>query len=162
MRTSGSAVELERVRLIAARMFGRGARSRQIAGDLGVHVQTVRQWRRLWLKSGIDGLLHKPHPGRPALLSDAQKQELLQLLREEPTNHGFTRHFWTTAMIADLIRQKFGVDYHHDWVGEMLHALGMSWQKPMRRARERDEAKIAAWRSELWPALLKKVPTTMG
>jgi transposase len=159
MRTPGSALELERVRLIAVRMFERGVPCKQIAQDVGVHVQTVRQWRRIWHKTGAEGLLHKPHPGRPALLGADQKQELLQLLQHEPTAHGFSRHFWTTAMIAELIKQKFGIDYHHDWVGEMLHALGMSWQKPMRRARERDEVKIASWRSELWPQLQKKVPT---
>ena len=161
MRTEGSAVELERVRLVACRMFEREAKPSQIAEDLGVHVQTVRHWRRVWRKSGVDGLRHKPHPGRPALLNDAQKQELLQLLLREPTTLGFTKHLWTTAMIADLIRMKFNVDYHRDWVGEMLHGLGMSWQKPMRRARERDDAKIASWRSEQWPAVLKKVPKTM-
>lgn len=120
-----------------------------------MHPQAVREWRRIYLKLGIDGLRSRSHPGRPALLNDEQKQELLRLLADEPMNHGFERHVWSTAMIAELIRRKFGVDYNHDWVREMLHGLGMSWQKPMRRARERDEARIAAWQSEDWPELLK-------
>jgi transposase len=41
----------------------------------------------------------------------------------------------------------------------ILHELGFSHQKPARRAAERDEARIDAWRGEVWPALLKKVPT---
>lgn len=158
MRTPGSAQELERVRLIACKMFERNATSRQIASDLGVHVQSVREWRRTYKKLGIDGLRLKPHPGRPALLSDEQKQQLLTMLRQEPTAHGFERHFWTTAMIAELIKRTFGIDYNHDWVGEMLHALGLSWQKPMRRARERDEEKIQSWREQVWPEVLKKTP----
>ena len=64
-------------------------------------------------------------------------------------------------MIAELIKREFGVEYNPDWVGEILHALGMSFQKPMRRARERDEQKIAAWRIEVWPELLKKTPRKM-
>lgn len=143
-------------------MFARDEKPRQIAADLDVHVQTVRLWRRVWKKSGIDGLLHKPHPGRPSLLSDLQKQELLQMLQDEPTAHGFDRHFWTTQMISELIKQKFDVEYHHDWVGEMLHGLGLSYQKPARRARERDEQKILAWRTEVWPELLKKTPLKTG
>jgi transposase len=158
MRTKGSAGELERVRLIAANMFERGAEPRDVASDLAVHVQTVRQWRRVWRTRGRAGLAHKPHPGRPCLLGDEQKRELLRLPEAEPTAYGFTRHFWTTGMIAELIKARFGVDYHHDWVGEMLHGLGLSWQKPMRRARERDEAKVAAWRSDTWPDVLKKTP----
>jgi transposase len=137
-------------------MFERVVPSRLIAKDLRMHVRTVEKWRRAWRTVGRDSLLGKPHPGRPALLSDDQKQELVQMLRQEPTAHGFERHFWTTRMIADLVHRRFGVQYHRDWIGEMLHALGMSWQKPMRRARERDEAKIEAWRSDLWPELEKK------
>jgi len=157
MRTPGSALELQRVRLIAANMFERGIGSADIALNLGVHVQTVRHWRRLWNKRGTGGLISKPHPGRPPLLGDAQKQQLLQWLKTSPTEHGFERHFWTTAMIRDLIQRKFGIEFNHNWVGQMLHDMGLSWQKPMRRARERKEDQIAAWRSEVWPALEKKV-----
>lgn len=162
MRTPGSAQELERVRLIACNLFDRDVSSKQIAQDLGMHPQTVREWRRIYKQLGAQGLRLKPHAGRPALLSDERKQQLLMLLKETPTFHGFERHFWTTAMIAELIKQKFGIDYNADWVGEMLHALGMSWQKPMRRARERDEQKIQAWREHLWPEVLKKTPQKMA
>jgi transposase len=158
MRTPGSAQVLERVRLIACNMFERDVSSKQIAQDLGMHAQTVREWRRVYKQRGAQGLRLKPHPGRPALLSDEQRQQLLTLLKETPTSHGFERHFWTTAMIAELIKRKFDIDYNADWVGEMLHALGMSWQKPMRRARERDEQKIQAWREQVWPEVLKKTP----
>ena len=54
------------------------------------------------------------------------------------------------------------MSFHHDHVGVILKAMGFTHQKPQRRARERDEAKIEAWRREFWPALLKKVPTPAG
>jgi transposase len=65
-------------------------------------------------------------------------------------------------LVADLIAREFGVSYHHDHVGVILKAMGFTHQKPQRRARERDEAKIEAWRREFWPALLKKVPSPAG
>lgn len=156
MRTPGSTRELERVRMIAANLFERDVAAAQIARDLGVDDQTVRRWRRVWRDKGRDGLIGKPHPGRPALLDDAQRGRLVEALRRSPVEHGFDRHFWTTPMIRDLIERLFGVSYHHDWVGELMRQLGFSWQKPMRRARERDEAAIAGWRCEHWPELLKK------
>jgi transposase len=162
MRTPGSAKELERVRMIAVNMFELGKRPAEIAGCLGVNAQTVRQWRRLWQTRGRDGLRLKPHPGRPCELSPPQKQDLVELLARPPAEHGFDRHFWTTPMIAQLIERHFGVRYHHDWVGELLHTLGFSWQKPQRRARERNEQKITTWRQEHWPELLKKTPPSMA
>jgi transposase len=51
-----------------------------------------------------------------------------------------------------MMRLAFGVVYHPTQVGRLLKALRWSPQKPMRRARQRDEAAMAQWRDEIWPA----------
>jgi transposase len=66
---------------------------------------------------------------------------------------------WTQQLIAHLIEREFGIRYHHDRICRILKRMGFTHQKPARRAKERDEAKIQQWRTEVWPALLKKVPT---
>ncbi|HEV7936301.1 MAG TPA: IS630 family transposase [Actinomadura sp.] len=38
----------------------------------------------------------------------------------------------------------------------LLHRIGWSVQAPTRRAVERDEEKIAAWKDELWPVIRKR------
>jgi transposase len=57
--------------------------------------------------------------------------------------------------VAEVIRMEFGILYHATHVGRLLKALRWSPQKPMRRARQRDEAAIARWHTETWPALKK-------
>ena len=156
MRTKGSAKELERVRLIAGRMFALEKSTREISATLGVDDQTVRAWRRAWRNKGSDGLRARPHPGPPSRLTSEQQRQLVGMLAKEPAAYGFDKHLWTTPLIAKLIKKTFNVDYHSDYVGTLLHALGFSCQKPMRRARERDEARIEKWRQEFWPELLKK------
>ncbi|MBI5410978.1 MAG: winged helix-turn-helix domain-containing protein, partial [Nitrospirae bacterium] len=47
--------------------------------------------------------------------------------------------------------------YHHNHVGKLLHQLGWSHQKPERRAMERNDAAIAAWKRAVWPRV-KKTP----
>jgi transposase len=42
--------------------------------------------------------------------------------------------------------------------GILLGATGFSSQKPERRAIERDESAVLAWKRETWPALRKSVP----
>ena len=156
MRTKGSAKELERVRLIAARMFAQEKSTHEISTTLGVDDQTVRAWRRAWRKKGCDGLRAKPHPGPPSRLTLEEQQRLVSMLAKEPAAYGYDKHLWTTPLIAKLIAKTFGVKYHSDYVGTLPHALGFSCQKPMRRAKERDEARIEKWRQEFWPELLKK------
>src|SRR5882724_2250985 len=58
---------------------------------------------------------------------------------------------WTLARIADLVRRRFRVEYTLAGIDVLLHRMGWSVQVPARRAAERDEAAIAAWRQETWP-----------
>jgi transposase len=162
MRRKGTAKELEQKRLIAAKMFELGLSPAQIAGVIGVVPQTVRRWRRECNHGGIEALAMNQHPGRPALLSKADREKLAELLLKTPIECGFEKYLWTTQLVADLIEREFKVKYHHDHVGVILGQMGFTHQKPARRSQERDEQKIQAWRSETWPALLKKVPSVMA
>jgi transposase len=148
--------------MTAANMFEQGLGTAVVAASLEVDDQTVRQWRRTFNAKGREGLRSRKHAGRPPRLTPGQKRRLSELLLKTPAECGFERYLWTQQLIADLIAREFGVSYHHDHVGVILKALGFTHQKPARRARERDEAKIEAWRREAWPALLKKVPSPAG
>jgi transposase len=162
MRKKGSAAEWERLRNVAANMFDQGMESGQIAVLLGVAVQTVRQWRRLYIKGGRAALASRKPTGRPSELNDQRREQLAQMLLKTPVECGFDKYLWTQQVIADLVLREFGVSYHHDHIGVILKQIGFSHQKPARRAKERDEQAIETWRSEVWPALLKKVPTAMA
>jgi transposase len=164
MRKKGSAAEWDRVRTIAANMLDEGKAPAEVARQLGVAAQTVREWRRDYRAGGRAALVGRAGPtGRPPKLAAAQREALASLLVRAPAECGFAgRHLWTQQLIADLIAREFGVSYHHDHVGVVLKSMGFTHQKPRRRARERDEQKIEAWRREAWPALLKKVPKAAG
>jgi transposase len=60
---------------------------------------------------------------------------------------------WTLARIAELVRRRFGVRYTLAGLDLLLHRMGWSVQVPARRAAERDEAGIAAWREVTWPVV---------
>ncbi|MEV4116996.1 winged helix-turn-helix domain-containing protein [Nonomuraea sp. NPDC049695] len=81
-----------------------------------------------------------------------QLEELQTALDGGPVAHGWDEdQRWTLARIAEPIRQRLGVAYTVS--GGVLSAarLGWSWQAPSRRAIERNEAAIAAWRDEVEP-----------
>jgi transposase len=162
MRRHGSPSEWEKLRLIAANMFEQGLATDVIAAALQVDDQTVRRWRRIYNARGRQGLLSRKHAGRPCRMSQEQKQQLSALLLKKPIECGLDRYLWTQQLIADLIEREFGISYHHDHIGVILKELGFTHQKPMRRARERDEARIEGWRSEVWPELLKKTLPATG
>lgn len=52
--------------------------------------------------------------------------------------------------VTALIGRLFHVHYTLRGASYLLHRIGLSPQVPVRRAAERDEAAIAAWRSQTW------------
>lgn len=54
-----------------------------------------------------------------------------------------------------MIQREFGVGYHPAHVSRLVRALGLSLQKPERRANQRDEEAIRRWKEERWPHLKK-------
>ncbi len=132
-----------------------GWAQRQIAQALGVSEGAVSQWMARARTVGPEALRRRPPPGAPRRLSPAQLARLPELLHRGPTAYGFRGELWTRSRVAAVIRLEFGVSYHPRHVGRLLAAIRWSPQKPARRARQRDDAAIAQWRDEAWPAITK-------
>jgi len=69
----------------------------------------------------------------------------------------YLSYMWTMARIAEMVEREFGVRYHPDHIGRLMHSLGWTPQKPERRALERDEDQIERWKQREWPRI-KKTP----
>jgi len=147
---------MEARRLAATSLFQRGDSLAAIARQLGVSRQAVFVWAQQWRRHGEAGLRRRPRPGRPPKLARRQMLRLPRLLAQGAEAYGFSSPIWTTQRIADLIWRRFRVRFDRDHVCRLLHRFGWSWQKPARRARERDEAAIQHWVQYTWPRLKKK------
>jgi putative transposase len=154
--------DMEDKRMVAARLFEAGVPDavKVAAIATGCDLQTVRTWRRKWKAGGVGALKGRKHTGKPPKLTLQTLSTLLPTLGRPPKEAGYDAHLWTTKLIARLIFDTFGVRYHHDHVGELLHKLDWSCQMPAKVARERDEEAIARWRGQEWPEIKKKVTGT--
>ena len=152
-KTSSSALELERRRRHAVKLLHQGESPTVLARILGVHRTTLYSWLHKEQQPG--GLDAKPRRGHAPRLSDQQLRQLEQLLLQGPRAHGWSNDLWTCGRIAELIRRRFGVNYHHDHVGRFLHKrLHWSCQKPQRRARERNDKEIDIWKRQEFPRIV--------
>lgn len=161
MRPTGSPEELEHRRLRALALLDEGLQPVEVARRIGVDRRSVRRWKAAARKHGRAGVQARVAPGRPSRLSAARKRLLEALLLKGPVASGFDTDLWTCPRVTELIRRRFGIDYHVDHVGRLLHELGWSPQKPARRAAERDEREIRRWVREDWPSV-KKTPHVAG
>ncbi len=156
MRSKGTAAELEQRRVTAVRRVSQGWSQKEVAEFLGVHPVTVAKWVARHRADKDNGLLAKPTPGRPRFLTTAQERKVLGWLAESPTGHGFPTELWAAPRVAELIRKKFGVRFHPNYLREWLTKRGYSPQKPVRRARQRDQAAIDRWVARDWPRIQKR------
>jgi putative transposase len=150
--------ELERRRMTAARLLNRGLSQAEVARRVQVSRESVRRWKnRIVIQGSTVGLKKAGRAGRKAGLGTDELKRLEAILREGPEKAGFANGLWTLERIASIIRQEFSLDYHPGHVWWLLHRkLGWSCQRPIGRARERNEASIRDWKENLWPALKKK------
>lgn len=133
-----------------------------IAKALGVTEGAVSQWMKLARDGGKEALRSKSRRGQAVRLSKGQVQLLPKFLELGPAAFGFSGELWTCARIARVIEQEFGVVYHPGHVQRLMHRLDWSYQKPIVRAAERDEALICEWLERKWPELERKPKRRAG
>lgn len=155
MRPKGSAEVLAARRRRALKLLDEGLSLNEVARRIGCQASSVMRWRDRRARVGQKVFEVGTSPGRPPKLSLAQKRRLVRRLGKGPLAHGYTTDVWTCDRVRRLIWREFRVRYHRDHVGRLLHQLGLSPQKPERRALERDGARIERWKRKRWPQVKK-------
>lgn len=156
MKKIQSISKTEQRRLEAIALLEQGWSGSKIARHFGVTPAAVSQWKTAYQRHGPQALKPTPHTGRPAKLTAAQIKRLQTLLLRGPEKHGYANSLWTLSRVAAVLKKQFGVHYDASGVWHVLTRMGWSCQKPERRARERDEEAIAAWRESDWPRIKKR------
>ena len=148
---------LEQRRMEAIRLFRRHWSQSDIAARLNVTRQAVHLWKKAYVDLGLKALQATKSEGRPPKYPlKSIQSKLPELLKKGATSFGHPADIWTTSSISLLIQKEFGVHYHPDHVRKILRKVGFSWQKPEKRALERNERKIRYWTTHTWEDIKKK------
>ena len=157
-RTLGSKLEQEARRLAAGRLLLAGKQNVEVVRALRVSPASVRRWKKIVQRGGLEGLRTKPAGGRPPKLSKKQKKALVRVLVKGAQAAGFPSGLWTGKRVAQVIRRRFKVEYHPHHVLKILRQLDLTPQKPQRRARQQDADALEGWRNVEWPRIKRGPP----
>jgi len=146
MRPIGTKQELETRRLQVVALRESGASRQAVAATLEMTPNSVGRIYSRWKAGGREALKPKRHPGSKSKLTPGQKHELVNILLAGAVAAGFPDPTWSCSRVNEVVRKRFGTSYHLTHIGRLLKQLGFSFQKPEKQARERDEAKVAAFR----------------
>lgn len=128
----------------------------KILATWNVSRQTISNWLKALVYMGLESLKYTKPQGRPAKLTKSQKAELCALLESGPEACGFDSGCWTSILIQELIRTRFGVLFNRFYVCELLRNLGFSRQKARFVSDHLDEGKRKAWMETEWPKILEQ------
>ena len=149
---------LEARRKKAGRLFAEGKlKQAEIARQLGTTRTSVGRWYQAWKKEGAPALRKAGRAGRKPRVTASDLRLLDRALREGPVAHGFSTELWSLPRVAKVLKDITGVAYHPGHVWRLLRGLNWSLQRPVRRAKERNEKAIRQWVAEEWPRV-KKTP----
>ena len=143
-----------------------GQRGRKAVGRCEVDRHEPNSIYR-WLKAaagrgkGERALASRPATGRPCKLTQAQQAQVFRWINgRDPRQYGLDFGLWTRQIVATLIEQKFGASLGVTAVGRLLARWGLSPQKPLQRAYQRDLQAIERWQRETYPSIAAQARQT--
>ena len=156
---------LESIRLMAVERVREGESASSVISSYGFNRTTIYKWLAVASSpgKGLKALRSRPATGRPRLLTPRQEKRVFAWVNgKDPRQYGLDFGLWTRAMIASLIEQKFAVKLGLTAVGELLAKLGLTPQKPLERAYQRNPEAIERWKRETFPSIASAAKAVGG
>ena len=138
----------------AVRSVHDGESPEVVARIIGISRSTIYGWLAQYRRGGWSALKAKPLFGRPPKL-DGKKLKWVYdtVTQKNPMQLKFAFALWTREMVARLIKVKFNISLSPVSVGRLLAQLGITCQRPLHRALERDEALVRQWLKQDYPRI---------
>src|SRR6476646_10650490 len=147
---------LEEFRFLALRRVKEGEKPSEVVKSLGMNRTSIYRWLKAAAGRGKGerALLSRLATGRPPKLTPTQQAQVFRWINgKDPRQYGLDFGLWTRQIAATLIEQKFGVHLGVTAVGRLLARLGLTPQKPLQRAYQRDPQAIERWQRETYPGI---------
>ncbi len=123
----GSYRDRLRARIVLA--AATGATNVAIAAQLGVHVDTVRKWRRRFATARLAGLKDAPRSGRPPVFTAAERAEVIALACALPAESGVPLSRWSCPELARELAARCQIAASASTIGRWLAADALKpWQ----------------------------------
>jgi transposase len=133
-----------------------GEKPSAVVKSLGMNRTSIYRWLKAAAGRGKGerALAARPATGRPTKLTATQRAQVFRWINgKDPRQYGLDFGLWTRQIAATLIEQKFGVSLGVTAVGRLLARLGLTPQKPLQRAYQRDPQAIERWQRQTCPGI---------
>ena len=128
LRQSTSVVRMRRAQVIA--FSGQGMRANEIAEQLGMHEEYIRELIRRFNDDGFEALKPRKRTGREPVLTEEEKSVVVEIGTAPPQAFGRPFNQWSLRKLRDyLVVQKIIPYVSHVTIGTVLKKRGVSFQR---------------------------------
>jgi transposase len=156
-RLSPEAQEDLRRRVVHA-VVDQGMRQSEAVRTFGVGRTSLHNWLKAHRANGASALRSKPR-GRPRVsrLKGHQAATAVRLITDRcPDQLKMPFALWTREAVQQLLAERFDLDISVWTVGRYLKRWGLTPQKPLRRAYERNPEAVDRWVKQEYPAIVAR------
>lgn len=148
------------IRLRVLDALQEGMTQAQAARTFGVSRWSVVQWAKVSRQVGEQALVAKPRgrrAGEAGKLSVKQSERMRKLVvGKMPDQLKLPFYLWTRAAVRELIKRECAVELSLPAVGGYLKRWGLTVQRPVKRAYERNDEVVAQWLAQVYPRIASR------
>ena len=153
----------EEIRIRAVRRVEAGESPEDVIRALGFNRSAIYNWLARYREAGLEGLRYKKIPGKRPKLSGAQIRLVYEwVTQKNPRQLNFEFALWTRDMVRELILRELRIKLSVTSVGRLLRKLGLSPQKPLRRAYQQDAEAVERWKKDEYPSIQMEAKKLKG
>ena len=154
LRDSSNCCTSELKRVLAILLVNQ-AGSRQLIKNLtGFNQKYAFDLRRKYLQRGIGSLKNKRKVPRELLTRGQRAQVIKVLTTGSPKDFGFETSTWTTAILARIIEEQFGVRYKsRTSLYIIFRQAKFTYHKPNKQYKNRRQDFVDAWKQKVYPEI---------
>lgn len=149
--------------MMAVERMREGERVAVVMDSYGLCRTTGYKWQKKirGRGRGTRALAARKGTGRHCKLTAAQQKQVFRWINgKNPMQYGFDFGLWTRDVVRELILKKFEVSLSVTSVGTLLARLGLTPQKPLQRAYQRDPQAVERWQRETYPDIARQARKT--
>ena len=145
------------VRKMVVNRAGNGESVRELARNVPFTSRTIFRWLARFSVGGYEALKDRKRSGRPRKFTDRQADWIYNLVvNRTPEQLRFEFALWTTNRVRQAFYRKFKVRLGKWTVRRIMRGMGLTPQRPKRRAEKYSKGRVEVWKSEEFPAIAKE------
>ena len=148
---------LEEIRARAVQRVQAGESPEIVIKTLGFSRACIYNWLARYRAGGWHALKTGHRTGRPKKLTGSHIAWIYKtVVDKNPLQMRFQYALWTRAMVAVVIKRRFGIRLSESSVGRLLRQLGLTFQRPLYRAYQQNPEAVAEWKEKVFPEIKKR------